>query len=86
MIEHPAHEVHGAEGMLKARVEGAGIYKIRQPELLDMAEPLKPRMGDNVEDQLALDLDKSINGVVNDSLFVQCCALISIVVCKNTRC
>ena len=44
-----------------------------QSELLDSAQPLEIRMLDEVKQQVALDIDKTVNGIVdNFSLVDQC--------------
>jgi hypothetical protein len=60
----------GAKRVLKAGMLGGGVNIIGQTELFNMAEPLKIGVRDNIEDQFRWDGDKSINGIVNDLLFV----------------
>ena len=48
----------------------ARINQVRKSHLMNAAETLVKRMRDNVEYQGVIDSDESINGIVNDLLFV----------------
>ena len=61
-----AHQVHGAKRMVEARVEGPGIHQVAQPELLDVAQPLEPRVIDQPQHQRVGHGDEPVDGVVED--------------------
>jgi hypothetical protein len=61
-----AHEVHGAQRMVEARVQRAGIHQMREPELLDVAQALEPRMVDEAQQQRVRHGDETVDGVVED--------------------
>lgn len=63
--------MHCSKGMLKARVLSARVNKVSEAQLLDVTKPLKKGMGNDIKDQLTTDVNKSIDGVINDFLFVQ---------------
>jgi hypothetical protein len=56
-------------------MNGARVNKIGKSELFDIPETLKIWMRDNVIDQITLDRYKSIDGVVNDLLFIKASAV-----------
>src|SRR5579859_3910786 len=70
-LQRPAHEMHGAQRMMKARVNRTGIDEVADTQLPYEPQPLKVRMGDQVEDQRTGNGNKSIDGIVNDFVFVQ---------------
>jgi len=54
------------KGMLKTAVCGSGVDKTCQAELFNVPQSLKPWMGDNIENYVARDSDKSVNRIVNN--------------------
>ena len=70
-VQRLTHEMHGAQGVLKTCMQRPGIDQIGQSELLDIAETLKKRVRDYFKDEFAVDMDKSIQRVINDRLFKQ---------------
>jgi hypothetical protein len=67
--------VHRAKRMLEPGMKRARVYKVGKAELFDMTEPLKVRVGDDVEQQLAFDGYETIDRVVDDLIFIQGLAL-----------
>ncbi len=63
--------MHSPERMMKSRVNGTRINKVGDPKLFDSSEPLNIRVLNNVVDQFVWDGNESVNGIVNDFLFVQ---------------
>jgi hypothetical protein len=63
-----AHEVVGAQGMLKAGVYGPGINQVCKTHLLYTAKALVKRIPDHFQYQWVVDGDKSINRVIDDFL------------------
>ena len=56
--------------MTETAVCRSWIHQIGESQLLDVAQPLKIRMRDNVENNLILDGEEAIDGVVDDFPFV----------------
>jgi hypothetical protein len=52
-------------------VNRSGIDQVRDAKLFDVAKTLKPWVGNNVKYQLAFDMNKPVQRIVNDFLFVQ---------------
>ena len=71
IVQHPSHQMHCSEGVLKAGVDSARINKIGETQLFNEPEALKKGMGDDVKNQLALYRNKAVERIVNDFLFVQ---------------
>ena len=71
VIKNTAHQVKGSKGMLKPRVDCPRVDQIGQAQLFYVAQSLKVRMGNDVEYQFTFDVNKSIQRIVNDFLFVQ---------------
>lgn len=71
IVQYSAHQVHGAQRMMKARVNSARINQVAKPELPDKPEPLKVRMFNQIEEQVTVDGDESIYRIVDDFLFIQ---------------
>ena len=71
VFENASHQMHRAKRMLETRVHGARINVIRQSKLFDMPQPLKVRMWNNVEDQVAWNGDETIDRIVDDFLFIR---------------
>lgn len=57
--------------MLKPRVNRPGVYHISKAQLFYVAQPLKVRMGNDVEYQLTFDVNKPVQRIVNYFVFVQ---------------
>jgi hypothetical protein len=58
--------VHGPDGMLEPGVVGTRIDKVGQSELPDPSQTLEPGMLDQVKNDIEWDLDKSVNGIIDD--------------------
>jgi len=56
--------------MLKPRVHGPRINKVGQPQLLDPPEALEKRMLNKFIDNIIIDVDESIYGIVDDFFLV----------------
>ncbi len=56
--------------MIEASMKRTWIYKMRQTQLLDSPKSLKPRMFNQIENQIVLKGNKSVNWVVNYLSFV----------------
>jgi hypothetical protein len=63
--------MHRAKRMLKTGMHCTRINVVAQSQLTDMSKPLKIRVRDDVKDQFTLDMDKTVNGIIDDFLFVQ---------------
>ena len=61
-----AHQVHGAQRVVEAGVQRAGVHQVAQPQLLDVAEPLEPRMVDQPLHHRVGHGDEPVDGVVED--------------------
>ncbi len=59
-----AHEVHGAQRMVEACVQGPGVYQVAQPQLLDVPQPLEPPMVDEGQQGGVRHGDEAVDGVV----------------------
>jgi len=57
--------------VLKAGMESARVDKVGKSELLDVPQTLEVRMRNNIEDQLTFDVNKAVERIINDFLFVQ---------------
>lgn len=66
LINRILHEVHGANGVLKAIVQRTGIDKVRQTKLRNAPQTLKPRMIDELQNKRMADGNESIDRVVDD--------------------
>jgi hypothetical protein len=66
------HQVHSPQRVVKARMQSTRIHVLRQTQLLDSPEPLKVRMLNQIEQQLRWNCDESVNGIVENLLFVRC--------------
>ena len=63
--------MQGTNRMMKTGVHRAWIDKVTDSQLLYETKALKVRMGDQIEDQRAGNGNKSIDGIVDDFVFVQ---------------
>lgn len=52
-------------------MESARVDKVGKSELLDVPQTLEVRMRNNIEDQLTFDVNKAVERIINDFLFVQ---------------
>src|SRR5690554_2265454 len=64
------HQVHAAQGVLKAGMGGTRIYEWRHAQLLDPAQALQVGVFDEVEKQFARYVDEAVDRVVDDFLFI----------------
>ena len=69
-IDSAAHEVHGADGMVKPCVVGAGVNKVRKSQLTNATQTLKIGVVNQLINKRIFDSNKPVNRVVND--FVLC--------------
>ena len=83
LINRILHEVHGANGVLKAIVQRTGIDQVRQTKLRNAPQTLKPRMIDELQNKRMADGNESINRVVDD-FTLECQE--KILDCKNIYC
>lgn len=83
LINRILHEVHGANGVLKAIVERSGIYQMRQPKLRNAPQTLKPRVIDKLQNKRMANGNESIHRVVDD-FTLECQEII--LDCKNIYC
>jgi hypothetical protein len=61
--------MHGAQCVMKPRVVRPRIHQIRKAQLRNAPQSLKIGMFNQVENQLARQGDKTVNGVVKDFSF-----------------
>ena len=66
-----SHQIHRTQSVLEPGVKRPRVDIVRKTKLLDVTKSLKIRMGYNIEDEFARNGDESVDGVVNDLLFVQ---------------
>jgi hypothetical protein len=64
------HQVHGADGVMKARMQRPGINQVRQSQLFYPPEPLEIPVLDQIENQVILNRDKPVNRVVQDFFLI----------------
>ena len=64
-----AHQVHGAQGMVKTGVVSAGIDQMRHTQLPDPAKSLEVRMFHQFENQVVGHGNKTVNRIVDNFLF-----------------
>ena len=69
LINGILHEVHCANGVLEAVMKSSGVYQMRQPQLCNTAQPLKPRMINQFKDKRMTNGNESIDRVVYDFSF-----------------
>lgn len=60
------HQMHGAECMGQPRVGGSWVNQVGHAQLTDVAKTLEEGMIDQAEDQLGLQSDKAVQGIVED--------------------
>ena len=65
-----AHQMHRAQRMMKPGVVSARVNIIGKPKLGDPAKTLEVGMFNEIEDQLMRDTDKTVNGVIENLVFV----------------
>jgi hypothetical protein len=65
-IQGALHQMHGSKGMGHTGVGSSGVHQICHPKLPDIAEPLKQRMIQQVQDQRGLQPNEPVKGVVED--------------------
>ncbi|SRR6267154_4587667 len=66
-----AHQVQGAQCVMKSGMHRPGINKVAYTQLPDETQSLNIRMSDQVEDQGTGDGNKSIDRIVDNFVFVQ---------------
>ena len=59
-------QMHGPERVMETRVQCAGIHQMPKPELLDVAQPLEPRMIDQLQDPRVRHRDEAVDRIVED--------------------
>jgi len=64
------HQVHGPDGVVEARVQCPGIHQVRQPELLDSAQPLKVWMLNQIGNEIIGNRNKAVHRIVKYFPFV----------------
>ena len=63
--------MHSSQRVLKAGVVRPRIDEICHPQLLNAAKPLKVWVRNDVEDQVALNMNEPVDRIVDDFLLVQ---------------
>jgi hypothetical protein len=63
------HQIHGSEGMVKARVVCSRINQIAQAQLRDSAQPLKIRMFYQLKNELICNGNEAVDRVVENFVF-----------------
>ena len=58
------HKVHGAQGVVKAGVVGAGVDQVAESELADAPQPLKVRVLDQVKNSFRRKRNKTVDRIV----------------------
>lgn len=69
-LDGTPHQMHGAQTVRKSGVVGAGIDHVGHADLLDPPQALEIWMLNDVKMQFVRDVDKSVDGVVDDFLLV----------------
>jgi hypothetical protein len=62
--------MHGADGVMKARMQRTGINQVRQSQLFYPPEPLEIPVLDQIENQVILYRDKPVNRVVQNFFLI----------------
>jgi hypothetical protein len=57
--------------MMKTGVQSAGVNQVRHAQLLDVPEPLKIRVSNQIKYERRGDIYKAVDGIIDDFLFVQ---------------
>ena len=81
-IEGFLHQVHGTQGMMKAGMQGSGVDKVGEPQLLYAPQALEPRVLDQVKDQVGGDVDEPVHRVIDDFSLIESQVLQGVVLCK----
>ena len=63
--------MHRSQCMMKTSMLCSWVHQVAQPQLLNVTQPLKVRVLNQIIDQFILNGDETIHRVVNDFLFVQ---------------
>ncbi len=69
-LQGRVHQVHGPQGVVKARVERPRVHEVCEPQLFDPAQPLKVGVLDDVEHELRRSGNEPVYRVVEDFLLV----------------
>lgn len=64
-------QVHGADGVLEPGVICPRVNQVAQPQLLNAAQPLKPRMFDDIVNNLMRNGNKAVNWIVKNFSLIQ---------------
>jgi len=77
-FENTTHEVHCTQSVLKPGMIGSGVNKVSQSQLTDVAKSLKYGMLYQIEKKIVVDRDESVNGIVNDLVFLSGTQLLTV--------
>jgi len=70
-VKGTCHQVHGTYRMMETGVQGTGINKVCKAELPYPSQSLENGVFNDVKDQITLDVDKSVDRVIKNFLFIQ---------------
>lgn len=65
-VDGASHEVHGTDGVMKARMVGSWVHEVGESKLGDSTQALKVGVVDQLVNQRIFNGNKPINRVVND--------------------
>jgi hypothetical protein len=70
-IKRLTHQERRTKRMLKTGMHGCRVHKVREAKLLDVTQPLKIGMTDDIVEQISGNGDKTVYRIVNSLFFVQ---------------
>lgn len=70
-LERLPHQVHGAQRVVKARVNSARVNELCKPQLAYVTHALEKGVFNQIKNLFAFDRYKPVHGIVYDFVFVQ---------------